>query len=274
MPWYMASIDRGHFDVVNPYNRRINSVPARPDQVHTLVFWSKNFGPFLTQSYGKLLERRGYRLFFNFTINSPHPLLEPGVPPLKERLKQLTLLSNQHGSACIQWRFDPICYFDHRAAKQSDNLDHFNTIANHAARIGINLCITSFVDLYRKVRRRMTHISEIALMDPPMETKIIQIMEMAAYLADLGIQLHLCCEKDILDALPDRSQVHAAACIPNNRLAALYGPGISLGRDSGQRKAAGCQCGVAKDVGSYTLHPCHHNCLFCYANPIRDQRNT
>jgi DNA repair photolyase len=24
-------------------------------------------------------------------------------------------------------------------------------------------------------------------------------------------------------------------------------------------------------VGSYALHPCHHNCLFCYANPACDR---
>ena len=43
-------------------------------------------------------------------------------------------------------------------------------------------------------------------------------------------------------------------------------------QDSGQRKATGCGCTVSVDVGSYGLHPCHHNCLFCYANPACDQR--
>jgi DNA repair photolyase len=29
-------------------------------------------------------------------------------------------------------------------------------------------------------------------------------------------------------------------------------------------------CGASKDIGSYNLHPCRHNCLFCYANPACD----
>jgi hypothetical protein len=82
-----------------------------------------------------------------------------------------------------------------------------------------------------------------------------------------GIELHLCCEKDVLSALPQGTDVRAAACIPNDRLIDLYGPGISLRRDAGQRAAAGCGCRVSRDIGGYDKHPCHHNCRYCYANP-------
>lgn len=270
MPWFMAAIDKGHFEVVNPYNRRTQIVPAGPDQVHTLVFWSKNFAPFLTNGYGRLLERRGYHLFFNFTINSPHPILEPHVPPLNKRLDQLSLLCEQHGPACIQWRFDPICYFINPVGQPASNLDQFETIAKHAASLGIDRCITSFVDIYQKVKRRIKRTPGPLISDPPMKTKTKQISKMAADLNARGIQLCLCCEKEILDALPDPDLVQSAACIPNKRLAALYGPEITLSRDRGQRRSAGCQCGASKDIGSYSLHPCHHNCLFCYANPSGD----
>jgi hypothetical protein len=274
MPWFMACIERGHFDVINPYNHQTSRVTADPDQVHSIVFWSKNFGPFLDHAYGRLLERRGYHLFFNFTINSPHPLLEPAVPPIEQRLAQLARLSDQHGPDCIQWRFDPICHFKDSAGRQHDNLAQFQTIARQAANMGIAVCITSFVDLYRKVQRRVKHIAGMTLFDPPLETKIAHIMKMAATLSELKIALQLCCEKELLTALPNRTTVQPAACIPNSRLAALYGPGIALTKDSGQRKAAGCQCGISKDIGSYALHPCRHNCLFCYANPSSDQRPT
>ncbi|MCK4620475.1 MAG: DUF1848 family protein, partial [Desulfobacterales bacterium] len=47
----------------------------------------------------------------------------------------------------------------------------------------------------------------------------------------------------------------------------LFGGSLSLNKDSGQRIKNGCGCKVSADVGSYSLHPCYHNCLFCYANP-------
>ena len=86
MPWFMAGIEQGRFGVVNPYNQKISNVPAGVDQVHTIVFWSKDFGPFLKGGYGEDLAARGYHLFFNFTVNTADRLLEPrsavdsGVP--------------------------------------------------------------------------------------------------------------------------------------------------------------------------------------------------
>lgn len=267
----MAGLDQGHFEVINPYNGRISQVPSNPDRVHSIVFWSKNFSPFLARDYGSRIEKRGYPLFFNFTINSPHELLEPAVPALKERLDQLARLSNTHGPECIQWRFDPICCFKDDHSHLENNLGHFKTIAKQVAKAGISTCITSFVDLYRKVQRRVKRTPGIMLLEPPLKTQIRHITEMAAILTDLNIQLHLCCEPKVLKALGKYIPVQAASCIPNLRLTELYGPGIDLRQDSGQRKAAGCQCGTSKDIGSYSLHPCHHNCLFCYANPTQDQ---
>ena len=92
MPWFMACIDQGRFNVVNPYNQKTYQIPATPEEVHSIVFWSKNFGLFLRHRYGEWLNQKRYRLFFNFTINSPHPRLEPKVPSLEDRLQQLAQL--------------------------------------------------------------------------------------------------------------------------------------------------------------------------------------
>ena len=64
-------------------------IPATSDRVHTIVFWSKNFGPFIEGGYGKRLLDQGHNLYFNFTINSDNEKLEPGVPPLTERVTQM-----------------------------------------------------------------------------------------------------------------------------------------------------------------------------------------
>ena len=89
MPWFMKQIGRGFFEVVNPFNQHVAVVPVSAARVHTIVFWSKNFGPFIDKVYGRQLIKLGYHLFFNFTINSDNPNLEPHVPPLNERLTSL-----------------------------------------------------------------------------------------------------------------------------------------------------------------------------------------
>jgi hypothetical protein len=269
MPWFMDCIDQGLFKVINPYNRRIAYIPATPDAIHTIVFWSKNFGPFLHRKDGETLINRGYHLFFNFTINSPHPILEPNLPPLETRLKQLDQLAIIFGPHSIQWRFDPICFFKTAVCDQKNNLDRFETIARHAAKAGVRTCITSFVDLYRKVVRRLKNNTCLELIDPPMATKVSTITKLSSQLTALEIDLQLCCEKEVLAALPNNRIASASSCIPNDRLMTLHGPEVSLARDFGQRTRAGCQCRISKDIGSYAHHPCSHNCLFCYANPHR-----
>ena len=70
LDWFMAGIQNGGFEVENPYNRRRRWVASRPHEVHSIVFWSKNFDAFLHRGIGETLERRGYHLFFNFTVNA------------------------------------------------------------------------------------------------------------------------------------------------------------------------------------------------------------
>jgi hypothetical protein len=272
MPWFMAGIDQGFYEVVNPYNRKTYRVPAGPDRVHTIVFWSKNFGPFLRHQYGQDLYEKGYKLFFNFTINTPHPALEPGMPPLEDRLDQLATLVQTFGPRCLHWRFDPICFYTDADGREGSNLDAFDRIARRASELGVKTCITSFADLYRKVMNRVKIHSRLRLIELTLQRKVEIIANLSQTLEDLGLNLGLCCEKEILAALPDDINVRAAACIPGPQLVRLYGPGISLAKDRGQRRGAGCTCTVSKDIGSYDLHPCHHNCLFCYANPEIDGR--
>ena len=111
MTWFMQCIERGEFAVTNPFNRRVTRVPATAPPVHTIVFWSKNFGPFLEAGWGDHLIRRGYHLFFQFTLNSEDLLLEPNLPALSQRLEQLHRLSDRFGPQAVNWRLDPICHY-------------------------------------------------------------------------------------------------------------------------------------------------------------------
>jgi len=268
MDWFTVQVKRGYFDVLNPFNRALSRVSATPDTVHTFVFWSKNFGPFIQGDHGSKLRKAGYHLFFNFSINSEDPLLEPNVPPLKDRLDQLKYLSDHFGPPCIQWRFDPICFYRvHETSPLKDNLHHFERIADRAATLGITRCITSFMDDYPKIQKRISRRPGFSFHDPPLEKKLEMILDLEDKLFQRDIVLYTCCEKTLLNHLPEDSRVRKSACIPNDLLMTLYGGDLSLEHDTGQRVKKGCGCKVSKDIGSYPLHPCFHNCLFCYANP-------
>jgi len=270
MPWFMDRVNIGAIEVVNPFNQRTRTVAVSPERIHTMVFWSKNFGPFLKHGYGEKLQAMGYHLFFNFTVNSRSRLLEPAVPGLDERLDQLQQLCRRFGAASVQWRFDPVCHYRTGDGDIRDNLQDFRTIAAAAGQCGIDICISSFMDHYRKIVRRTGR--RLTFLNPSMVEKMKIVTDMAQTLSPLRIQLVLCCENEVLEALPQDCAIGPAACISAKRIMAVHGGSLSLRRDPGQRKTLGCQCTVSIDIGSYSLHPCHHNCLFCYANPACDRR--
>jgi hypothetical protein len=274
LEWFMAGVARGAFTVENPYNGRRRTVAIAPGQVHSIVFWSKNYGPFLDGEIGERLRDMGYGLFFNFTLNSPEERLEPRVPPLAERLAQMKALARRFGPGSLHWRHDPICFLRRSGGALSTNLDAFDTIARHAAAAGLRSCTTSFCDDYRKIRRRLAPSEGVALAFPGPEAQVPVLEELLAVLKPLGMGLATCCEKQLLGRLPQEMGVAAGRCIDHNRLEQLYGGGLSHRVDSGQRRSAGCGCHQSVDIGSYRLHPCRHNCLYCYANPVGGENVT
>jgi hypothetical protein len=267
LTWFMSSLDRGFFDVANPFNKRVARIPAGPDTVDTIVFWSKDFGRFLAEEIGEELRKRGYGLFFNFTVNSRSPLLEPGVPPLESRLDQFEALSHRFGPQSINWRFDPLCFYRKSGGSVENNLADFSVIARSAHRAGITRCITSFMDHYPKLQRRLAAVPGFSFIDPSPVEKTAILLKLETRLRPLKIGLSTCCEKDVLQRLPAETEIRPSACISNSLLTELYGGRISLKRDTGQRRRQGCGCQVSVDVGSYGDQPCSHGCLFCYANP-------
>jgi len=267
LDWFMAQIQKGVFEVVNPYNRRVSTVPATPDTVHTIVFWSKNFGPFIQRDVGRQLLKMGYNLFFNFTINAKSSLLEPRVPSLSQRLEQLRDLCQTFDPKTVNWRFDPICFFKTGQNVIENNLNDFPRISTWASRCGVTRCITSFMDHYVKIQKRLSSIPGFSFVDPGLRKKIEILLKMEKVLAEKNIDLYTCCEKEVMDALPLGSNVNKSSCIPSDFLVEIFGGSLSLRKDTGQRITHGCGCRVSVDIGSYPLHPCYHNCLFCYANP-------
>jgi DNA repair photolyase len=194
-------------------------------------------------------------------------LLEPRVPPLESRLGQLEALSRRFGPQSIHWRFDPLCFYRKTGGSVENNLADFSVIARSAHRAGVTRCITSFMDHYPKIQRRLAAVPGFSFVDPSPVEKAAILLKLETRLRPLQIDLSTCCEKTILQRLPAETKIRPSACISNTLLTELYGGRISLKRDTGQRRRQGCGCQVSVDVGSYGDQPCSHGCLFCYANP-------
>ncbi len=58
---------------------------------------------------------------------------------------------------------------------------------------------------------------------------------MEKILTEKKIQLYVCCEKELTNALPAASSIRGSSCIPSDYLLELYGGALSLARDQGQR---------------------------------------
>ncbi len=272
MDWFMHGIREGCFEVVNPFSRQVSRVDCTVENVHTIVFWSKNFQPFLENGYGERLRKAGYHLFFNFTVNSPSTRLEPGVPDLSRRIQQLECLCRRFDPGTVTWRFDPIIFNTDSSGTAGNNLGSFVEIADAAAGAGITRCVTSFLDIYAKVKRRVAGVPDLTLVDPSDEEKCRLLLQMEKTLSDRKISLSTCCEASLMKKMPRSSTISASSCIPSHLLAELFGGHISLQPDRGQRVKQGCGCGLSVDIGSYSKHPCYHDCLFCYANPVSPKR--
>ena len=142
----------------------------KSDNLSTKILYKKHH-LFLKENCGKKLQKAGYNLFFNFTINSESPQLEPHVPPLDVRLDQLKQLCDQFGSREVNWRFDPICFFKTREGIVQDNLSDLDLITEKAAELGIKRCITSFMDPYPKIQKRLAALPGFSFSDPQLKTK-------------------------------------------------------------------------------------------------------
>jgi len=105
--WFMKRIEEGVVCVADPFNpRQVGRYSLLAEDVDAIVFWSKNPCPLMARL--SELDSRGYRYYFQFTLNDYPHLLEPNVPGLGERLDTLRTLSDRLGPERVVWRYDPI----------------------------------------------------------------------------------------------------------------------------------------------------------------------
>ena len=114
MRWFEAQIRRGYADVQNPVRKDLKyRVSLVPEEVHSIVLWSKNFQPFLDSNLSK---SNCFRWYFNFSLVDC-PEWEPHVPLIEDRLAQLKIICQKWSPLHINWRFDPGRFLGERKEK-------------------------------------------------------------------------------------------------------------------------------------------------------------
>jgi hypothetical protein len=277
--WLLRRLQAGWCVRVNPYSRRPRRISF--ERARVIVFWSKNPAPLIPR-LGEI-DSSGINCYFTFTLNDyEREGLEPGLPPLRERVDTFRRLAERLGRDRVVWRFDPIVV-GRRLAPEA--------VLERIARVGAAVhrhtrkLVVSFADLerYGAVRGRLRSAGPGAFREPDPG----EILRIAAGLRELsrgwGLEVAACAEATDLS----RFGIGRNRCIDDELLARAF-PGDAalmdfLGRgaggerrlrseapggvahplkDKGQRAACGCI--VSADIGRYGT--CTHACAYCYAN--------
>jgi len=255
--WFMNRVREGFCLVSNPYNpSQVSRVSLRPEDVDVLVFWSKNPAPLLPHL--RDLEWDGFRFYFQFTLNAYPRELEPGVPPLRERLHTFKRLSDALGPERVVWRYDPVIL-----SNRTDPAFHrsrFQSLCRELAPFTRRV-MTSLVTFYAKTGRRLKRLEprgyrfDTAPEESPEADRLLAEMAQAA--GEQGIEIQSCAATRDYSGLG----IPPGRCIDGEILERVWGIRRPWFKDPHQRRT--CGCAASKDIGM--TDSCLHDCPYCYA---------
>lgn len=249
--WFMNRIREGYVVTKNPFNpNQIFRVSLDPNVIDCIVFWTKNPEPML--SYLEELDRRGYKYYFQYTLNAYGKDIESGVPESEKLISTFIKLSEMIGKHRVVWRYDPILI-----NSQYDVAHHvhkFDYICSKLSKY-TEKCVISFIDIYKKNKNNLKNIKIQDMKDE-------QIYYLAQQLSDIAqqnaISLETCSEKINLGDL----HINHGKCIDDQLISRIVNGKIDVKKDNNQREECGCVNSI--DIGAY--NSCKHSCIYCYAN--------
>ncbi len=257
--WLQEALAAGRAELINFFNGQKYTVDLRPESIHSIVLWSRDYSRFLSEP-GLL---KNYPLFFQFTLTGLPGAIEPHSPSAEKALAQMGELAKKYSPAHINWRFDPLFFLDSgRSTLEKageERLAIFEKLCRPLAETGIQRCTISFAQMYSSVRKRLEKHG-IRCFEPPVEFQRDLALRLAGIAERFGMKLYACCQSQ-LEGVPG---VLKSSCINGPFLEELFGGRASHARDTAQRKECGCTRSL--DIGSY-FQLCGHGCLYCYARP-------
>lgn len=278
--WFLNRLRAGYCLWQNPFNAAQRQYISF-EKCAAIVFWSKNPRPLLPHLAE--IEARGFQFYFQYTLNDyAQEGIEPGLPPLSERIATFRELAERIGRHRVIWRFDPILMGPDLGVENilARVRQLAAALAPHTEKL-----VFSFLDMYQKTRRNLKNLDP--RLRAPTEDEAYQIAagmaEMNAALPrplalaacaehldlqrfgveknrciDAGLLYRLCPENPGMQRLRARGVAQRQVSLVSLANAAATRPV----KDSGQRPA--CGCAPAKDIGRYNT--CPHLCAYCYAN--------
>ena len=255
--WFIRRLKAGAVYVKNPYGGRISKVSLRPEDIHSIVFWSKNYSPLIPRM--NEIEEATKNLFFHFTITGMSQDIEQNTPPVKDTVKDYLYLAEKYSPARLVWRFDPICITDKLPFSFYEEM--FSLIAERLAGSCVK-CYISFVRKYKKALVNFERYSDHVLVDVEEDLQKEYALRLGRIAGKYGIRLYACCNDYLLCEL-----VHKGNCINGSELEQLfYGRSLSSPPSPTRNE---CACSRSMDIGAYDT--CAHGCLYCYANSDKER---
>lgn len=261
--WLQKQLEQGYVDIQNPiYKDKMTTVDLTPENVHSIVLWSKNMRNVITNP-GRIDD---YNLYFQYTITGYNKLLEPNSPDYATSIETLRMMREKYSAKQFNIRFDPIIistngeqYPNPRNPEQA-RLDMFKRLLDDLHTLDMDDCrlTTSFMSIYGHVADNMEEsgcwYKEMTKQD---EMEFMRRMSEIAKACNRDI--YMCANDRFVNAGMDN--VKKGHCIDGDILEELFGK-VSHAKDGSQRKECGCI--KSKDIGNYTQE-CFFKCAYCYA---------
>lgn len=237
-------------------------VDLRPENVQTIVLWSKNFTNLIQDRFGlRGLLAKYEQAYFHFTITGlGGTCIEPGCPRPDEALAQIPGIVRIAGSPeRVSIRFDPVLFWREGGAVRT-NLDFFERLAPAAASAGIRAIRFSFAQWYGKARARALRHG-FDFVDPGEAEKRSLAVDLGRAGASRGLDLWAC-SQGFLTGVPG---IGPSSCIDGRRLGELHPRREPASSKKDRTQRPDCLCTESRDIGSYS-QACPHGCVYCYAN--------
>jgi len=252
--WFMGRLKAGVAGVAHPFGGQKYVVSLKPEDVTCLVFWSKNFTPFLENL--KTIESMGYKFYFNYTVTGLPGIFESNVEK-QAAIGTLKLLSRMYSPQHINWRFDPIIISS--ICDGEFFIRAFEELAREFEGF-VWRCYFSFVCEYNKVRRNFQELQKatgVEIIEVGEDFKINLANELSAIAERHGIEMFSCCSDYLAGG-----RIKKAHCIDGSIIEKLFFPEGFQYTEKPTR--AECGCIESIDIGTYDT--CPHGCVYCYAN--------
>lgn len=249
--WFINRIREGFVYVRNPMNYdQISKIKLDSNVVDCIVFWTKD--PKNIIKYLDELDKRGYKYYFQITINPYDNFVEKSLRDKEKIIDDFIKLSEKIGKHKVIWRYDPILLSN----KYNEEF-HYKNFEYLCNRVGLytNKCIFSFIDLYQKTKRNIRELNIIQLNNENMLRIAKTLSEIREH---YRFDLYTCSEEIDLDVYG----IKHGKCIDDELISEIVGEKLEIDKDKNQRLSCGCVSSI--DIGAYNT--CLHNCIYCYAN--------